>query len=102
MRREVPYPQKRLDAARGTACPACGPTTWIASPAGHLCCGCGEDLESLLPPLCHACGGSGFQGAGGNVIGCWTCPHCNGTGEGVDIEALLEAARERDEAEAGE
>lgn len=77
----VPYSQARLDKERGTPCPACGPTTWIASVGGFACCGCGEDLEGLLPELCFACGGSGWQGAGGGVIGAWQCSTCRGTGK---------------------
>lgn len=96
---DVPYSQKRLDGERATECPACGPTTWIASAAGFLCCGCGQDLEELLPPLCRACGGSGFWSAGGNVIGMGWCSSCNGTGKGPDFRGLklaLDAAREAD------
>lgn len=96
---KTPYSTERLDKERGTECPDCGPTTWIASQVGHLCSGCGQDLEELLPTLCHACEGSGWQSAGGNLIGAWRCNSCNGTGYGVDFLGLrlkLDAAREAD------
>lgn len=74
----VPYSQERLNRERGTECPDCGPTTWIAGVAGYSCCACGQDLEELLPPLCIACRGRGTLTRGGWVAG--ACPHCRGKG----------------------
>ena len=85
---ETPYSPERLNTERGTECPECGPTTWIASATGFVCCGCGQDLEALLPPLCFACGGSRFIGAGGDRIGMAWCSSCNGTGLGPDFRGL--------------
>lgn len=85
---ETPYSPERLNTERETECPECGPTTWIASAVGFVCCGCGQDLEALLPKLCFACGGSGWQGAGGDLIGAWRCHTCNGTGFGPDFRGL--------------
>lgn len=85
---DVSYSQERLASERAAECPDCGPTTWIASPAGFVCCGCGQDLEELLPPLCSACGGSRFIGAGGDLIGMSWCHSCNGTGLGPDWKKM--------------
>lgn len=32
---------------------------------------------------CHACDGTGYQHAGGNIIGTWPCNVCNATGTRV-------------------